>query len=177
MMAAVHTAVKARSPNYIVCFVQGPGFWLAGTDWAAVSAFSDFCFMICYDWKNPANGPIRKPGSVQFLGLGGGQIEASGKGAIDFVVAAGYPIDRIVLGMPFYGSNVVSWFNAAPTWETDRAGFLAAIDGDSREVLIDGGWQTSPDCVKRKMDALLDPRTSALDAAATVRGVGFWEFG
>jgi len=177
MMEAVHTTVKSRSPNYIVCFVQGPGFWLAGTDWSAVSAFSDFCFMICYDWKNPANGPIRKPGSVQFLGLSGGQIEASGKGAIDFAVAAGYPIGRIILGMPFYGSNVVSWFNAAPTWETDRAGFLAAIDGDSREVLIDGGWHTSPDCVKRKMDALLDPRTSALGNAATVRGVGFWEFG
>jgi hypothetical protein len=177
MMAEVHSTVKARSPNYIVCFVQGPGYWLAGTDWAAVSAFSDFCFMICYDWKNPANGPIRKPGSVQFLGLGGGQIEASGKGAIDFAVAAGYPIGRIILGMPFYGSNVVSWFNASPTWEADKTGFLAAIDVNSREVLIDGGWHTSPDCVKRKMDALLDLRTSALGNAATVRGVGFWEFG
>ena len=27
---------------------------------------------MAYDWKNPANGPIRKPGSVQFLGLNGG---------------------------------------------------------------------------------------------------------
>jgi Glycosyl hydrolases family 18 len=177
MMQTVHATVKARSPNYIVCFVQGPGFWLAGTDWTAVSAFSDYCFMICYDWKNPANGPIRNPGSVQFLGLNGGQIEASGKGAVDFAVANGYPAGRIILGMPFFGSNVVSWFNAAPAWDADRAGYLAAIDGDSREVLIDGGWHTSPDCVKWKMDALLDPRTSALENARTVRGVGFWEFG
>ena len=121
MMQAVHATVKARSANYVVCFVQGPGFWLAGTDWADVSAFSDFCFMICYDWKNPANGPIRKPGSVQFLGLGGGQIEASGKGAVGYAVAAGYPITRIVVGMPFYGSDVISWFNASATWESDRA--------------------------------------------------------
>jgi hypothetical protein len=177
MMQTVHSAVKARSANYIVCFVQGPGYWLAGTDWAAVSPLSDFCFLVCYDWKNPANGPIRKPGTVQYLGLNGGQIEASGKGAIDFAVAAGYPIDHLILGMPFYGSNVVSWFNAAATWEADKAGFLTAIDADSREVLIDDGWQTSPDCVKRKMDALLDPRTASLGNAATVRGVGFWEYG
>ncbi|HEX2746484.1 MAG TPA: glycoside hydrolase family 18 protein [Verrucomicrobiales bacterium] len=177
MMRAVHTAVKARSPNYIVCFVQGPGYWLAGTDWSAVSPLSDFCFMICYDWKNPANGPIRKTGSIQYLGLGGGEIEASGKGAVDFAVAGGYPVDRIILGMPFYGSNNVSWFSVSAAWEAGRAGFLTAMDADSREVLIDGGWQTSPDCVKRKMDALLDSRTSALGGAATVRGIGFWEFG
>jgi hypothetical protein len=114
---------------------------------------------------------------VQYLGLNGGTIEASGKGAIDFAVNGGYPVDRIILGMPFYGSNVVSWYSAAPAWEADRAGFLAAMDGDSREVLIDGGWHTSPDSVKRKMDALLDHRTSALSGAAAVRGVGFWEFG
>ncbi|HWB04547.1 MAG TPA: glycoside hydrolase family 18 protein [Verrucomicrobiales bacterium] len=177
MMQAVHAAVKARSPNYIVCFVQGPGYWLAGTDWAAVRSFSDFCFMICYDWKNPANGPIRKPGSVQYLGLSGGTIEASGKGAIDFAVAAGYPVDRLILGMPFYGSNNVSWFSVSDLWSADRIGMLAATDADSREVLIDGGWHTSPDCVKRKMDALLDTRTSVLSGAAAVRGVGFWEFG
>ena len=177
MMQTVHATVKARSTNYIVCFVQGPGYWLAGTDWAAVSFYSDFCFMICYDWKNPANGPIAKPGSVQYLGLGGGTIEASGKGAVEYAVAAGYTRDRIIVGMPFYGSNVVSWFNASATWETDRTGFLAATDPDSREVFINGGWQTSPDCVKRKMDALLDPRTSALTGSGTARGVGFWEFG
>jgi len=176
MMQAVHTAVKARNQNYIICFVQGPGYWLGGTDWAAVSQFSDFCFMICYDWKNPANGPITKPGSVQWLGLGG-TIEASGRGAVDYAVSNGYPRGRIILGMPFYGSDVVSWFNAAPAWEADRAGFLAAMDPDAREVLINGGWHTSPDCVKRKMDALLDPRTSVFSGGAVVRGVGFWEFG
>jgi hypothetical protein len=175
MMQTVHAAVKARNSNYIICFVQGPGYWLGGTDWAAVSQFSDFCFMICYDWKNPANGPITKPGSVQWLGLGG-TIEASGRGAVDYAVANGYPRGRIILGMPFYGSDVVSWFNAAPAWEADRAGFLAAMDPDAREVLINGGWHTSPDCVKRKMDALLDPRTSVF-GGAVVRGVGFWEFG
>jgi len=176
MMQAVHTTLKARSPNYIVCFVQGPGYWLGGTDWTAVTLYSDFCFMICYDWKNPANGPITKPGSVQYLGLGG-TIEASGRGAVDYAVSNGYPRSRIVVGIPFYGADGVSWFNASAAWEADKTGFLAAMDPDAREVLINGGWQTSPDCVKRKMDALLDAHTSVFAGAAVARGVGFWEFG
>lgn len=177
MMQTVHAAVKARSTNYIVCFVQGPGYWIAGTDWSAVVPYSDFCFMICYDWKNPANGPITKPGSVQYIGLSNATIEASGRGAVDFAVGAGYPRGRIVVGMPFYGSDLASWFEVSGLWEADKTGFLAATDPDSREVLINGGWHTSPDCVKRKMDALLDPRTSVFSGGATARGVGFWEFG
>ena len=100
-MQAVYATVKARSPEYIVMFVQGPGFWLAGTDWTAVRDYSDLCFLVAYDWKNPANGPIRKPGSVQFLGLNGGSIEAAAKGAVDYVIAHGYPESKIVVGLPF----------------------------------------------------------------------------
>ena len=128
-MQAVHTTLKARSPEYIVMFVQGPGFWLAGTDWAAVRDYSDLCFLIAYDWKNPANGPIRKPGSVQFLGLSGGSIEASVKGAVDYVIAHGYPgIENrrrpavLFVRQPFVvhrrrpsGPPTVSAFSTAPT--------------------------------------------------------------
>jgi hypothetical protein len=177
MMQTVHTAVKARNANYIVCFVQGPGYWIAGTDWTAVRAFSDFCFMICYDWKNPENGPITKPGSVQYIGLSTATIEASGRGAVDYAVGAGYPRDRIVVGLPFYGSNGASWFDVSGTWAADKLGYLAATDPNSREVLINAGWHTSPDCVKRKMNALLDPHVSVFTYNSTVRGVGFWEFG
>jgi len=176
-MQAVHTTLKARSPEYIVMFVQGPGFWLAGTDWAAVRNHSDLCFLIAYDWKNPANGPIRKPGSVQFLGLGGGSIEAAAKGAIDYVITHGYPESKIVVGLPFYSSDNRSWFTGSPTWSTNRLGFLNSTDPDAREVNFDGAWWTSPDNVKQKMNALLDPRTSVLAGGRTVRGIGFWEIG
>ena len=176
-MQAVYATVKARSPDYIVSFVQGPGFWLAGTDWAAVAPYSDFCFMIVYDWKNPANGPIRKPGSVQFLGLGGGSIEAAGKGAIDYIIAEGYPANKIIAGLPFYSSDNRSWFNGAPMWMTNRIGFLNAADPNYLETEIDGAWWTTPDNMKQKMGALLDGRATVLNNAATLRGIGFWELG
>ena len=144
-MQAVYATVKARSPDYIVSFVQGPGFWLAGTDWAAVAPVSDFCFMIVYDWKNPANGPIRRPGSVQFLGLGGGSIEAAGKGAIDYVIAEGYPANKIIAGLPFYSSDNRSWFNGASMWMTNRIGFLNAADPNSwrRKLMARGTTPTT----------------------------------
>lgn len=176
-MQAVYTTLKARSPEYIVMFVQGPGYWLAGTDWAAVRDYSDLCFFIAYDWKNPANGPIRKPGSVQFLGLNGGSIEASAKGAIDYVIAHGYPESKIVAGLPFYSSDNRSWITGSPIWSTNRLGYLNSTDPDAREVNFDGAWWTSPDNVKQKMNALLDPRTTVLAGGRTVRGVGFWEIG
>ncbi len=176
-MQAVYATVKARSPEYIVMFVQGPGFWLAGTDWAAVRDYSDLCFLIVYDWKNPANGPIRKPGSVQFLGLSGGSIEAAGKGAVDYVIAHGYPESKIVVGLPFYSSDNRPWFNGSPTWSTNRLGYLNSTDPDAREVNFDGAWWTTPDNVKQKMNALLDPRTTVLAGGRVARGVGFWEIG
>lgn len=176
-MQAVYSTVKARNSDYIVMFVQGPGFWLAGTDWAAVRNYSDFCFCIAYDWKNPANGPIRKPGSIQFLGLSGGSIEAAAKGAVDYIVAQGYPETKIVVGLPFYSSDNRSWFNGASIWSTNRLGFLNSTDPDAREVSFDAAWWTTPDNVKQKMDALLDPRTTVLAGGRTVRGVGFWELG
>jgi hypothetical protein len=176
-MQAVYATVKARSPDYIVTFVQGPGFWLAGTDWAAVAPYSDFCFMIVYDWKNPANGPIRKPGSVQFLGLNGGTIEAAGKGAIDYIIAQGYPANKIIAGLPFYSSDNRSWFNGAPLWITNRLGFLNAADPNFLETEIDGAWWTTPDNIKQKMSALLNARTTVLQNEAILRGIGFWELG
>lgn len=176
-MRAVYATVKARSPEYIVCFVQGPGYWLAGTDWAAVNAYSDLCFMIAYDWKNPANGPIRKPGSVQYLGLNGGTIEAAAKGAVDYAIGHGYPEIKIVVGLPFYSSDNRSWIAGSGLWATNRLGFLNATDPDALEVNIDGGWWTTPDNVKQKMSALLDPRTTVLNGGRIVRGIGFWEIG
>ena len=102
--------------------------------------------MIVYDWKNPANGPIRKPGSVQFLGLSGGSIEAAGKGAIDYVIARGYPANKIIVGLPFYSSDNRSWFNGAAMWATNRIGFLNATDPDyletrNRRRLVDNAGQ------------------------------------
>jgi hypothetical protein len=176
-MQAVHATVKVRHPDYIVMFVQGPGFWLAGTDWAAVAPYCDFCFCIVYDWKNPANGPIRKPGSVQFLGLSGGSIEAAGKGAIDYITSHGFPANKIIVGFPFYSSDNRSWFNGAAMWASNRLAFLNSADPDYRETEFDAAWWTTPDNLKQKMDAVLDERETVLAGGAIARGIGFWELG
>lgn len=176
-MQAVHATVKSRHQDYIVMFVQGPGFWLAGTDWAAVEPYSDFCFCIVYDWKNPANGPIRKPGSVQFLGLSGGSIEAAGKGAIDYITSRGFPASKLIVGFPFYSSDNRSWFTGAPMWLTNRFGYLNSANADYRETEFDGAWWTTPDNLKQKMDAVLDERETVLAGGGIARGIGFWELG
>jgi len=175
-MQAVSATVKARHSDYIVMFVQGPGYWLNGTDWAAVAPYCDFCFCIVYDWKNPANGPMRKPGSVQFLGLNGGSIEAAGKGAIDFITSRGFPANKLIVGFPFYSSDNRSWFTGAPTWATNRIGYLNSTEANYRETEFDGAWWTTPDNIKQKMDAVLDTRETVL-AADITRGIGFWELG
>lgn len=176
-MQAVHATVKARHPDYIIMFVQGPGYWLNGTDWAAVAPYCDFCFCIVYDWKNPANGPIRKPGSVQFLGLNGGSIEAAGKGAIDFITSRGFPANKLIIGFPFYSSDNRSWFTGAPMWATNRWALLNAAETNYRETTFDGAWWTTPDNIKQKMDAVLDARETVLAGGNIARGIGFWELG
>ncbi|MGI9088167.1 MAG: hypothetical protein ACR2HH_10585 [Chthoniobacterales bacterium] len=45
------------------------------------------------------------------------------------------------------------------------------------EVLINGEWFTSPDSMKKKMDAVLKPSTSVLTNHAIIRGIGAWEIG
>jgi len=96
---------------------------------------------------------------------------------VDYIIARGYPESKIVVGLPFYSSDNRSWFTGSPMWSTNRLDFLNSTDPDAREVNFDGAWWTSPDNVKQKMDALLDPRKTVLAGGRTVRGVGFWEIG
>jgi GH18 family chitinase len=177
LMQTIHQTVKAADPRYIVMFGTGPGWYLGGFDFAALKDHCDFFFYFGYDWKNPANGPMTKPGSVQWTNANDTLPEASVKGGIDYVLGKGFPAGKIICGLPFYGSNNRSWSAVRHLYVVNPAGFDAAIDPHSLEVRIDGEWFTTPAAMKRKMDALLDPARSVLANAAVIRGVGCWEIG
>ena len=178
LMAELHTALKTQNQDYIVMFGTGPGWFLGSYDFSALKNHCDFFFYFGYDWKNNANGPIKKPGSgPQWTTAGDTLFEQSVRGGLQYILNKGFPAQKIICGLPFYGSNNTSWSAIRPTWAADQAAYDAAIDPNSMEVLINGAWFTSPKALKMKMDALLQPVHSVLGNAAVLRGVGTWEIG
>ncbi|MFD0893054.1 cellulose binding domain-containing protein [Luteolibacter ambystomatis] len=177
LMQTLYTTVKAADSRYIVMFGSGPGWYLGGFDFATLGSYTDFFFYFGYDWKNPANGSLRKPGSTQWT-LANDQLpEASVKGGVDYVLGKGFPASKVIVGLPFYGSNNHSWSSVRDTWAANQAAYTAAIDPNALEVQINGEWFTPPDAMKRKMDGLLSSTGTVLAGGATVRGVGCWEIG
>lgn len=176
LMQTVHQTVKAADPRYIVMFGTGPGWYLGSFDFAALKDHCDFFFYFGYDWKNPHNGPMTKPGSVQWTTAGDTLPQASVKGGLDYVLGKGFPANKIICGLPFYGSNNRSWSAVRNLYAASPAAYDAAIETNALEVLIDGEWFTSPTALKRKLDALLTTN-SVLAGGAMIRGAGCWEIG
>jgi GH18 family chitinase len=175
LMQTLHATVKAADSRYIVFFGGGPGWYLGSFNFADLHPYCDFFFYFGYDWKNPANGPLRKPGSIQWTQAGDTLTEASVKGGIDYVLSKGFPASKIICGLPFYGSNNTSWSAVRNTWQANQAAY--PTDANSLEVQINGEWFTPPTAMKSKMDVLLDPALSVLTGGAVIRGVGCWEIG
>ncbi len=180
LMQAIYSAVKAANPNYIVMFATGPGYYMGNYDFGALASKTDFYFYFGYDWRNPKNGPMTYPGSTQYTTANDQLPEASVRGGLEYVMNQGFPASKIICGFPFYGvyaNTDTSWSAVRDTWAANQAGYLAAIDPNSMEVFIGGYWFTSPDCMKKKMDAVLKPSTSVLPNHVTIRGIGAWEIG
>lgn len=194
LMQDLHAAVKGANPNYIVMFATGPGYWLGSYDFAALASVTDFYFHFGYDWTNtnpnygivvPQNGPISNPNAgTQYTSAGDPLPEASVRGGIQYVLSKGFPASKIICGLPFYGrhnsvyDSALFWSQARDTWAANVAYYDGQIDANSMEVLINTYWMTTPECMRRKMDALLKPNTSALlTAHAIIRGIGCWQIG
>lgn len=177
LMKAVHGALKGAHSNYLVMFGASPGFYIDQMDWRQLAGCADFAFYFGYGWKNPANGPLTNPQSFQWLSGGLVKIEASTRGALQHILASGFPAEKIIFGLPIYSSANESWPVLRETWATNRAWFSNAIDSASGEVLFAGRWWTTPECVERKMASLLDTNGSILSNHTALRGIGFWEFG
>ncbi|MEM8953740.1 MAG: glycosyl hydrolase family 18 protein [Verrucomicrobiota bacterium] len=182
LMIDLYGAVKAEDPDYIVMFGTGPAYYMGGYDFATLKNYADFFFYFGYDWKGAspsgANGPIKQPNSgPQWTTANDTLYEKSVRGGIQYVIDKGFPANKIICGLPFYGSNNVSWSSVRNTWAADKATFDAAIDPDAMEVKINNAWFTSPKAMKMKMDALLKTSSSVLNDNPTIRGVGTWEIG
>jgi hypothetical protein len=170
IVAGVYDAVKASNPNGVVVFGVSPGYYLDQFQWAKLATKSDYAFYFCYDWSNPALGPMQNPG-VFMKAMGGATFEASCKGAIDYIVSQGYPAEKIVLGIGFYATG------GAPYSQAPSSVKAATPDSLALEVLDNGTWWPNAAGVKAKMDAVLSPSKTVLMGGKTAGGVGFWEWG
>lgn len=173
LLQEVHAKVKAANPSHVVIFGASPGYWLAHYDWPHLGSACDYAFYFCYDWNMPALGPITNPG--QTLRLDGGDvIEASCRGAIDYIVGHGFPAKQLVVGLPFYSSAGTAWYQVRAQWS---AGAPWPVDPNYMESQIGGAWWTPPEALRMKVTAVLDPTKSVLSNHAVAGGVGFWQWG
>jgi GH18 family chitinase len=173
LMQAVHQAVKANNPSHVVVFGASPGYFIDSYEWGLLGQYSDYALVFGYDWKNPANGPMTNPGVVQWTAQNH-TIEASVRGALDFALGRGYPASKLVMGLPFYGSNNVSWSTVRNQWAAQAS---MTPHPQWMEVQLAGAWFTTPEAMRMKLAAVLNPQASVLAGGATLAGVGFWEFG
>lgn len=170
LVATVYDAVKANNPKSIVVFGVSPGYWLDQYRWSKLASKSDYAFYFCYDWSNPANGPMLNEGS-DMAALGGAHFEASCRGAMNFMIAQGYPAEKIVLGLGFYAAG------GAPYSMIPGDLKSKAPDPQTMEVMGPDAWWPNAAGIKMKIDAVLSKEKTVLSGGRTAGGVGFWEWG
>ena len=173
LMNELHTAVKGQDAGHLVVFAAGSGYWLGSYDWKALAGFTDYAVVTAYAWNNPAGGPIRNPDSKLEL-ADGSKIEASAKGALDFVIAGGYPPLRVIAVLPTFSSANTPWHAERDAWLIGRPWETHA---DYLETSIMDEWWTTPRCIGMKMSALLDPRVTVLANDRVIGGIALWELG
>jgi GH18 family chitinase len=170
-MSELFAAVKANNANHLVMFGITTGYYITEYEWAQLGSVSDYGFYFCYDWGNPANGPMKNPGVNQST-LGGATIEGSCSGALNYMLAGGFPANKIIVGLPFYANGGAHYADAPQNVKsgTPDPNYMEVSDGA-------GGWWPNVASTQMKMDAVLNAPTSVLTGGATVAGVGWWEWG
>ncbi|MGE4169665.1 MAG: glycosyl hydrolase family 18 protein [Candidatus Margulisiibacteriota bacterium] len=179
LMQALYTAVKQANPNHVVMFGASPADKLAMVDWAQIKFYTDYAFYFGYDWKNPANGPLQK-GPLnnppqQWIAPYTEHIDASVSGALNYILSKGFPESKLIMGIPFYGSDNSSWSSIRSTYIAQKS--QLSVDPFYAEVLINNVWWNTPEAITVKMNKVLLPASSVLAGGKVIRGVGWWEFG
>ncbi len=175
LMQELNIAVKKQDPKDEVMFCVTAGSRIGYYDWPELAKCTDYAFYMGYNWSMPANGPMTS--SDQYTTNAGFDIEASCRGAMEYMMNAGYPAAKIVFGMPFY------------PWGRQRRDYWAQnreelkLHPEYLEVPIERNgrisWVNTPEALQAKMTATLDPEQTVLtgpNGKATVAGVGFWSY-
>jgi GH18 family chitinase len=174
LMQAVYAKVKANNAAHLVVFGVSPGYFLPFFSWSGLGQASDYAFYFCYDWD--ADGaPMTNPGRM-FQMPNGQSIERSCRGAMNYMIASGYPAGKIIVGMPFYGSSGASWSSVRDQWAANHW----PVDPNQMQAQVGGTWWTSPEALALKIDATVDPVKTVLTGPGgkvVAGGVGFWEWG
>lgn len=172
VVKAVYEKVKANNPEHVVMFGVSPGYLIGEYAWDQLGDYSDYAFYFCYDWKDPALGPMTNPNGGPYSAFGGVTLsEHSCRGALDYVLAQGYPAEKLVVGFGFYSSGGQAWMNA-PAGAND-----VAPDPDYMEAFVSGAWWMTPAAFALKIDAVMNPAKSVLSGGVTVGGIGWWMWG
>jgi hypothetical protein len=150
-----------------VAFGISPGYMLRGFRLDELGEVADIGVYFGYDFMNPSVGPWAHEGPLWPKGAPD-PIEASARGALSWVVRAGFPRERLVLGLPFYTS-------ARRPWAEVRERVLgsgAPLHPLYLEKEVDGAWVTDPEALRAKVRAALagpDP--------GPLGGVAVWQLG
>jgi spore germination protein YaaH len=153
-------------------FGVSPGNYIDQYKWSELGAVSDYAFYMCYDWNSPALGPMTNPSGGTFTIWSGLVLpEFSCRAAINYMIAQGYPAEKIVVGFGFYSTwgNHYSTASASVKSATPHASYM--------EVYVDSQYWLNAAGIRLKIDAVMSPTSSVLTSKKTVGGIGWWEWG
>ncbi|MCC6465517.1 MAG: sigma-70 family RNA polymerase sigma factor [Planctomycetes bacterium] len=147
LLSRVRDAARSVDKDALVLFSAGSGYWLDSYDWPALAPLCDYALVCGFNWNNPAGGPVRNPGALMTT-AGGKVISADVTGALQVVLGQGFPRDKLLCGVAFFGSDGSGWQEQSAPWQN------AAIHAEFLEVKLGGAWWNTPASLHRKLDAL-----------------------
>ncbi|KAL8969454.1 MAG: hypothetical protein Q9183_001987 [Haloplaca sp. 2 TL-2023] len=97
---------KLPAPNYLITSALPAGAWaLKNINLGKASGYLDYINLMAYDFVGPWTSVSGYHAQLHTPARATGEIEVSGQSAVRYMVNAGVPIKKIVLGVPAYGRS------------------------------------------------------------------------
>ena len=171
LRTALDAAFRKRNRKVAGLIAAGvtPGAHLESYDFPGLGRAADLVIHFGYDFKNPAVGPWAHEAKLWPDGAAK-PIEASVRGAASEIVRRGVPREKLVIGLPLYGSDGRPW---AALRELARAS-QASLHPLWLEKQIDSAWVTDPEALAAKAGKALFG--SDVDGGSA-GGIALWQLG